>query len=313
VPSPRLELPLVGGGGEPVDLWRTINSHGLVDLPPMRIDAERRALEVTVRPDGDVPRLVRITSEDARVATVEVLGESPLGAERDRLLELLRHVLRLDEDLSAFYARAAADPDLAWAASGAGRLVRSPTVFEEVVKTICTTNCAWSGTVRMVRALVEHLGEPSAGVEPDGPYGRAFPTPAAMAAAGLEFYRDVARAGYRGAYLRSLAESVASGELDLEEPGRATRDELLDEELAARLLALPGVGPYAAAHVMMMLGRYSRLILDSWTRPTYARLTGGRPKQDATIERRFRRYGPYAGLAFWLFLTRGWVEEPVRA
>jgi 3-methyladenine DNA glycosylase/8-oxoguanine DNA glycosylase len=313
VPSGRLELPLVGGGGEPVDLWRTINSHGLVDLPPMRIDVERRALEVTVRPDGDVPRLVRIASEGARVATVEVLGESPLGAERDRLLELLRHVLRLDEDLSAFYARAAADPDLAWTASGAGRLVRSPTVFEEVVKTICTTNCAWSGTVRMVRALVEHLGEPAAGVEPDGPYGRAFPTAAAMAAADLDFYRDLVRAGYRGAYLRSLAESVASGELDLEELGRATPDELPDEELAARLLALPGVGPYAAAHVMMMLGRYSRLILDSWTRPTYARLTGGRPKKDATIERRFRRYGPYAGLAFWLFLTRGWVEEPVRA
>src|SRR3972149_1782826 len=27
----------------------------------------------------------------------------------------------------------------------------------------------------------------------------------------------------------------------------------------------PGVGPYAAAHIMMTLGRYHRLILDSWT------------------------------------------------
>jgi len=74
-----------------------------------------------------------------------------------------------------------------------------------------------------------------------------------------------------------------------------------------RLLALPGVGPYAAAHVMMLLGRYSRLVLDSWTRPKYARLNGGRPARDAAIERRFRRYGPYRGLAFWLFLTRDWV------
>jgi N-glycosylase/DNA lyase len=60
---------------------------------------------------------------------------------------------------------------------------------------------------------------------------------------------------------------------------------------------------------MMMLGRYSRLILDSWTRPKYARLNGGRPVKDATIERRFRRYGPYAGLAFWLHLTRDWVDD----
>ncbi len=59
---------------------------------------------------------------------------------------------------------------------------------------------------------------------------------------------------------------------------------------------------------MMLLGRYHRLVLDSWTRPTYARLTGGRPKKDAAIERRFRRYGPYAGLAFWTFVTQDWVE-----
>jgi 3-methyladenine DNA glycosylase/8-oxoguanine DNA glycosylase len=130
-----------------------------------------------------------------------------------------------------------------------------------------------------------------------------------MAEAGESFYRDVARAGYRGAYLRSLAADVASGELDLEALGRASRDELPDDEVAARLLALPGVGPYAAAHVMLLLGRYSRLVLDSWTRPKYAQLNGGRRTKDSTIERRFRRYGPWAGLAFWLLLTRDWVEE----
>jgi hypothetical protein len=60
---------------------------------------------------------------------------------------------------------------------------------------------------------------------------------------------------------------------------------------------------------MMTLGRHSRLILDSWTRPTYARLIGRRTAPaDRTIERRFRRYGPYAGLAFWLFVTRDWVD-----
>ena len=73
-------------------------------------------------------------------------------------------------------------------------------------------------------------------------------------------------------YLRSLARSVASGKLDLEALGRLNADELPDDELAAQLLALPGVGPYAAAHIMMLLGRYSRLILDSWTRPKYLRV-----------------------------------------
>jgi N-glycosylase/DNA lyase len=130
-----------------------------------------------------------------------------------------------------------------------------------------------------------------------------------MASASDVFYREVVRAGYRGAYLRTLATDVAAEAVDLEELRDAPADALPDEEVEARLLALPGVGPYAAAHVMMLLGRHSRLILDSWTRPKYARLNGGRKAADRQIERRFKRYGPYAGLAFWLYLTRDWVEE----
>ena len=85
---------------------------------------------------------------------------------------------------------------------------------------------------------------------------------------------------------------------------------LPDDELERSLLDLPGVGPYASAHVMMTLGRNSRLILDSWTRPKYARLVGRNgPIADSAIRRRFRRYGDHAGLAFWLFLTRDWVED----
>jgi N-glycosylase/DNA lyase len=302
------ELALLGSGGEPVDLWRSIQSHGLVDLPPMRIDEGARALEITVPLPRGRPRTVRIAEGRPGHARVTVAGRAPAAAQADDLLEAVAHVLRLDEDLSSFYSTLASDPELAWAAEGAGRLVRSPTVFEEVVKTICTTNCAWSATERMVGALVEHLGEPAVGA-PAGPYGRAFPTPEAMAAADEDFYRDVVRAGYRGAYLRSLSADVASGTLDLEALARASREELPDDDVATLLLALPGVGPYAAAHIMMLLGRYSRLVLDSWTRPKYAGLNGGRPVKDATIERRFRRYGPYAGLAFWLVLTRDWASE----
>ena len=66
------ELALAGAGGEPVDLWRSIQSHGLVDLPPMRIDDEARALEVTLPGDGGPPRLVRIAEEVPRRAVVDV-------------------------------------------------------------------------------------------------------------------------------------------------------------------------------------------------------------------------------------------------
>jgi N-glycosylase/DNA lyase len=221
---------------------------------------------------------------------------------RAALIDQVRHILRLDEDLSAFYVAASADPVLAWVAAGAGRMLRSPTLFEDVVKTICTTNCAWSGTVRMVSALVGQLGAPAEGA----PARRAFPPPSALAEADEVFYRDVARAGYRGPYLRALAVDVAEGRLDLE----AFADPALpDEAVAERLLAIAGVGPYAMAHVMMLLGRYRRLVLDSWTRPTYRRLSGRSRVSDKGIERAFRRYREFAGLAFWLTLTEDWVTS----
>jgi 3-methyladenine DNA glycosylase/8-oxoguanine DNA glycosylase len=297
----QAELALVGGGGEPVDLWRTLASHGLVFLPPNVVDENERTFTTTLRVDHGPPRTLRLAAGPPGVAVLETVGRRPPAREHERLVAIVRHALRLEEDLSGFYDVAAADPELAWAAGGAGRLLRSPTVFEDVVKTICTTNCTWAATQRMVGALVEELGEP-------GRHGRAFPTPAAMAEADEAFYRDVARAGYRGAYLRSLAASVADGSLDLEALGD---EDVPEDEVERQLLALPGVGPYAAAHVMLLLGRYSRLVLDSWTRPTYIRLAGMRSATDRTIGRRFRRYGRWAGLAFWLYVTRDWVaDEP---
>lgn len=317
VPSPAaarapawvVEVPLAGAGGEPVDLWRAVVSHGCASLPPGHVDETARRFEVTVPLEGGRPRRLELTAGRPGHAVVRVLGRPPSARQATAVVRSIRHLLRLDEDLSAFYALVRDDPDLAWAAAGAGRMLRSTTVFEDVVKTICTTNCAWAATERMVRALVARLGEPAPGDPAAGWRGRTFPTPEAMADAPARFYRDVVRAGYRGPYLRALARAVADGELDLERLGRARPNELSDEEVERTLLALPGVGPYATAHIMLMLGRYSRLILDSWTRPTYARLLGRRRVSDRAIARRFRRYGPYAGLAFWLVLTRDWVAD----
>ena len=117
-----------------------------------------------------------------------------------------------------------------------------------------------------------------------------------MARAGEGFYRDVARAGYRGAYLRTLADDVAEGRLDLERLGSTPRESSPTTRSRQQLLALPGVGPYAAAHIMMMLGRYSRLILDSWTRPRYALVTG----------RKRRRTQPSCGASSATARTPGW-------
>ena len=145
-------------------------------------------------------------------------------------------------------------------------------------------------------------GQPRA-LTKTGWHGRAFPTAAQVAIADDTFFRDVARAEYRGAFLQALARAVVAKDIDVEAWRDAARPELSDEGLEELPLALPGVGPYAVAHALLLFGRRSRLVLNSWTRPTYARLVGKKIASDKAIECRFKRYGE-AGLAFWLFLWK---------
>jgi 3-methyladenine DNA glycosylase/8-oxoguanine DNA glycosylase len=272
-------------------------SHGWYDLVPFAWDGT--TLRTVARASGVVHDVAVTQTDGALTVTAKPGG----AAARAELRAIVVAMLRLDEDLTGLYAMTDGDARLAYArAAGVGRLLRAPTAYEDVIKMLLTTNCSWSLTRVMVTRLVEELGEPA----PSG--ARAFPTPAAMAKKNERFYRDVVRAGYRGPYLKTLATDIAEERIDLEE---LNDPDLPDDEVAQRLLALPGVGPYAAAHVMLTsLGRYSRLVLDSWTRPTYVKLAGARGAlKDATIERRFKRYGEWAGLAFWLYLTRSWVED----
>jgi 3-methyladenine DNA glycosylase/8-oxoguanine DNA glycosylase len=130
------EIPLVGAGGEPVDFARTIVSHGVAELAPNSIDLDARTLETTLHvPDG--ARSVRLSENDGKLRIDAVAGR--IGARAGAALATtVAHMFRLDEDISGFYAVVSEDGDLSWCARGAGRMLRAPTVFEDVVKTSCT-------------------------------------------------------------------------------------------------------------------------------------------------------------------------------
>jgi 3-methyladenine DNA glycosylase/8-oxoguanine DNA glycosylase len=129
-----LEIGLKGPKGEPVDFLRTVASHGVAELPPNELSLEERTL-VTTLPVGGSARTVRLTSADRKLRLEVVAGRVGARA-RETLSGTVSHMFRLDEDLSAFYELVSDDPELDWSASGAGRMLRAPTVFEDVVKTI---------------------------------------------------------------------------------------------------------------------------------------------------------------------------------
>ena len=146
------ELPLRGAGGEPVSFARTIHSHGCARLAPAELQdepLEYRRLASRWRPR----RGNRDTRGTRRQTRRRTAARKLRERDAEAIAKSIGRMFRLDDDLSPFYARIAEDEPLAWAAHGAGRMLASPSVFEDVIKTICTTNCAWSATIRMTTAL----------------------------------------------------------------------------------------------------------------------------------------------------------------
>jgi len=213
----------------------------------------------------------------------------------------VRHMMRLDDDLDEFYTAMSADSEFAWITNeGAGRLLRSPTVFEDLVKMICTTNCSWALTEKMVNGLVNELGRAS----DDG--RKSFPDAETMAQQSTDFYRDKIRAGYRAPYLKELAQRVASKELNVESwlSNSAPLSDLIKQ-----MKGVKGVGNYAAENLLKLVGRYDGLALDSWTRAQFARArNNGRAASDKKILRFYARFNSWRGLALWCDMTRHWLD-----
>ena len=104
-----------------------------------------------------------------------------------------------------------------------------------------------------------------------------------------------------------FARKVAQRTIDVESWRTST---LSTEELYNKVLAVKGIGAYAAGNIMKLLGRYDYLGLDSWVRKQFAELLkNGRKTSDASIEKYYRSYAKWRGLFFWLEMTRPWYEK----
>ena len=286
----------------PFDFRSSATSHGWVALAPTAWLADRQVVQRVERLGTGTVGLLAITG----AGTVDHPTINICVHHRDRLTPpeqteictAVRHMFRHDEDFSEFYARCQARGG-PWTrlTAGLGRLLRSPTVFEDVIKTICTANTRWSGTKRMVAHRVAALGDPYA----DHPTLRTFPTPQAIACTTPDVFTKMGPLGYRGAYIYRLAQQVASGDLDLE----ALRDPSIPAEvLKRRLLAIKGVGPYAAHTLLMLLGHYEELAIDAEVRAFVARkYLKGKTPNDKEMRAVYEGWGKWRYLAYWFDIT----------
>jgi N-glycosylase/DNA lyase len=268
----------------------TVQSHGWYNLAPFRFDETRNTLSYTFAGSKGKP-VVATISEVKNGIRIEL---DRAVSERSDIDKKVRHILRLDDDLNAFYEGFCKENEFNWVRKrGAGRLLRSPTVFEDLVKTMCTTNCSWGLTEKMVSNLVKHLGD-----------GMHFPSAAKMAEHDEAFYRNEIKAGYRSPFFVELAESVASNSVD---PEKWLTSDLPTEELKKQIKSVKGIGDYAAENMLKLLGRYDGLALDSWLRGQfYKKHNRDKACPDKKIEKRYAKFGKWKGLAIWCDMTEYW-------
>jgi 3-methyladenine DNA glycosylase/8-oxoguanine DNA glycosylase len=277
----------------PFNFRSVVHSHGWYQLAPWEWDDAAQTLS----------RVERLASERVVLLRFRAAGDGLAVETQDRLTlrergEVERKsawMFALEADFTAFYTRADTEPRLAHCRAKAhGRLLRSSTMWEDVVKVMMTTNIQWSGTQRLVSALVQRFGEPL----PNDPSRRAFPKPETIAHSREATLRKLGL-GYRAPYLLKLARGINAGEYDLAalmDPSRPT------DELRRELIALPGIGPYAANTLLAILGRYDYIGVDTEAISRVSKyFYDGRPIGEKEINAVFGAWGEYKALAYWFW------------
>jgi len=266
--------------------YETIAAHGWRRLLPFVWDEDTQTLSrAEDLGEGHVVRLtIRAGADGVEVQT---------DGDEAEITRRIRRMLQMDLPMGEFHAYCRNQAALASIAErGRGRMLRSPTLWEDVVKVIATTNTTWAQTIAMTARIVAAFGTE----------GLAFPSPAQIAAVSLDEFAAKARMGYRTAYVHAIASAIANGSLDLE----AWQAEALPAvDLRKRLLSLPGIGPYGAACLLLYLGKPEHVNSDSVARAALAQELG-RPVTDKEVHAFFEAHGEWRGLIYNFY---PWKQE----
>jgi 3-methyladenine DNA glycosylase/8-oxoguanine DNA glycosylase len=262
----------------------TVNSHGWYLLAPFRWSPRDGVLRRAEVIGGKAVDLT-ISSERHALRIDGARDSSELRAKMTRMFQL-------NVDTSEFVALTRASPVHEWVErSGFGRLLCGATLFEDVVKIIATTNTMWRQTVRMTELLVEKCGKRTRANR------AAFPEPEDALRFRPDELQTDCRLGYRAKSIHALASGIAGGSIDL---ARITDPSQTTEELFASYRTLPGIGPYGAAHLLAMDGRHDFIAVDTeFRRFVRERYHKGNAVKDATMLRRYARWGRWKYLAYW--------------
>jgi N-glycosylase/DNA lyase len=287
-------------------LKSTIFSHGWSDLAPFKRHVDPLQIDYILKiPSGQVHHLHISSLNDLQleIDTESVVNDNT----REQILTMVKRMFRLDEDYTEFYQLARQSPEFSWITDfNAGRLLRCGTLWEDMVKMLCTTNCTWRLTQIMVENLVKKLGK-SAGSEKGNKSEQAFPDPRNVAACGENFLRQEIKMGYRAPYLLGFSQAITEGKINLPD---FESDNISTPDLYKQLRSIKGFGDYAVSNLLKLLGRYDYLGADSWSRKKFTgKHFDAKPCDDSVITSHYEKFGSWSGLFFWMDVSEDWYQQ----
>jgi AraC family transcriptional regulator of adaptative response / DNA-3-methyladenine glycosylase II len=220
------------------------------------------------------------------------------------IVQRCRHLLDLDVDPAAVSTVLGADPMLApvVAAHPGLRIPGAIDGWEISVRAVLGQQVSVQAARTLAGRLASALG--TLLDEPDRDLTHLFPRPEVVAEADLG---DIGITRARAETLRGLARAVAGGEIALDRG--ADR-----EEVRARLLALPGIGPWTASYIAMRaLGDPDAFLPGDLGVRRAAEALGldAAPRQLEAYAERWRPWRAYAVLYLWQSL--GMMAPTARA
>ena len=268
-------------------LRNVVQAHGWRTLAPFRWNEATEVIATAAALDNR-PTDIFISQPSLNNILIQWTG----SIDQQTIIETATRMLMLNIDFNEFHQRCKEHKGLEHVAEqGLGGMLRSPSIWEDVVKVLCTTNVNWRGTQNMAERLTGFFGDRT-------PCGyRCFPSPARIFQEDRPTLIRQSKMGYRAELLAKISRDVVEDNLDLsawEQIDASTK------EIRREILGLKGFGPYAAASILALVNRYDFLPVDSVFMTHVSRLhfNDQRPTHNQA-EDIYNQWDRWKYLAYW--------------
>ncbi|KAG4969354.1 hypothetical protein JHK84_035452 [Glycine max] len=269
------------------NLEKTVCNHGFFMMAPNKWISSTKSLQRPLRLADQCSSVIVTISHLPESANIQIYVHDMEGVSLKSEQAILKQVARMlrisDKDEKAvnefqgLYPQAKQDEF--------GRIFRSPSLFEDVVKSILLCKCTWGKTLNMVKSLCElqlqlssgprsnrkkqcktkrKRGQNNATSKKNHGIGN-FPNSKELVKFGETILRERCKVGYRAQFIIKLAQSVEKGTLVLEKLEMECN--LWSYKVVHRKLSeLKGFGPFVVATILMCMGCYEKVPVDSETK-----------------------------------------------